>query len=112
MKGNYLGEFEELVLLALIRLGDDAYGVTIRREIEERAMRPTSIGAVYATLDRLEEKGMVSSRIGEATPQRGGRPKRYFKIEASGEMALQAAERSRTLLKPFSGRGFAGGAAT
>ena len=64
-KGDFLGEFEQLVLLALLRLGDEAYGMTVRREIEERAARDVSIGAVYATLDRLEEKGLVKSRLGE-----------------------------------------------
>ena len=72
-KGDHLGEFELLVLSALLRLGDDAYGVAIRAEIEERAGRNASIGAVYATLERLEKKGLIRSRMGEATPERGGR---------------------------------------
>lgn len=88
-KGDHLGEFEQLVLLALVRLQDNAYGMTIRREIAERAGREVAIGAVYATLDRLEEKGFVSSRTGEPTPERGGRAKRYFKIEAPGLTALE-----------------------
>src|SRR5579864_2751968 len=87
-KGDYLGEFEQIVLLALLRLRDNAYGMTIRREIEKRTGREVSIGAVYATLDRLEQKGYVSSRQGEATPERGGRAKRFFKIEAAGESGL------------------------
>jgi len=90
-KGDYLGEFEQLVLLALVRLGTNAYGMTIRREIEERAGRSVSIGAVYTTLERLERKGYVGSREGEATPERGGRAKRYFQIEALGQRALRDA---------------------
>ena len=86
-----LGSLEELVLLALLRLRDNAYGVTIRRELMERAGKDISIGAVYTTLERLEGKGYVSSRLGEATAQRGGRAKRYFRIEARGAEALTAA---------------------
>jgi len=89
MEGNLrLGEFEKLVLLALLRLGEKAYGVPIRREIAERAGRDYSIGAVYTTLDRLQAKGYVTSRLGDPTPERGGRAKRYFTIEAPGIRAL------------------------
>jgi PadR family transcriptional regulator PadR len=88
-KGTYLGEFEQHVLAALLRLRGNAYGVTIRREIMERTGRDVAVGAIYATLDRLEAKGYVSSRIGEATPERGGRAKRYFDIEAPGAHALE-----------------------
>lgn len=91
-KGQNLGEFEQLVMLALIRLGSNAYGVTIRNEISERAEREVSLGAVYATLSRLERKGFVSSREGDPTPERGGRKKRYFQIEAPGERALNEAK--------------------
>ena len=84
-----LGEFEQLILLALLRLGSDAYGMRIRREIQERTERPTSLGAVYTTLDRLETKGFVSSWVGEPTPERGGRAKKFFKIEAGGRAALK-----------------------
>jgi PadR family transcriptional regulator PadR len=87
-KGSHLGEFEQHVLAALFRLGDNAYGVTIRRTIAERTRRDVTFGAVYATLDRLERKGFVSSRAGEPTPERGGRAKRYFNIEAPGLRAL------------------------
>jgi PadR family transcriptional regulator PadR len=90
-KGEYLGEFEQLILLALVRLGSNAYGMTIRREIEERAERSVAIGAVYATLDRLEEKGYVTSHFGEATPERGGRAKRFFTITTTGVHALHEA---------------------
>ena len=95
-KGTYLGEFEQLVLLALLRLGDEAYAVTIRREIAERTGRDVSIGAIYATLDRLEQKGFVSSRRGDPTPERGGRAKRYFRIEATG---LRASDQSWQMLQ-------------
>ena len=88
-KGDFLGEFEQLVMLALLRLGDQAYGMTIRREIEERARRSVAIGAVYATLDRLQSKGYVRSEVAEPTAERGGRAKRYFRLEANGERVLR-----------------------
>lgn len=97
-KGDYLGEFEQLVLLALVRLGANAYGMTVRREIEERAGRSVSIGAVYTTLDRMERKGYVSSFDGEATPERGGRAKRYFRIEAHGRRVLNESRRMIDLM--------------
>src|SRR5215472_3073563 len=76
----YLGEFEQIVLLAVVRLGDEAYGVPIRREIAERAGRQVTVGALYATLDRLEAKGLVHSWFADPTPERGGRSKRYFRL--------------------------------
>jgi PadR family transcriptional regulator PadR len=89
MDGNdRLGRFEEIVILALARLRENAYGVPIRREIAERTGRDVSFGAVYTTLERLERKGYVSSRTGEPTRERGGRAKRYFRIEAPGIRAL------------------------
>jgi PadR family transcriptional regulator, regulatory protein PadR len=88
-KGDYLGEFEQLILAALIRLGNDAYGVTIHNELVQRAGRDVSFGAIYATLDRLEQKGFVSSRRGDPTPERGGRAKRFFRIEVAGLKALE-----------------------
>jgi len=87
---NRLGRFEEYVLLALVRLRENAYGVTVRREIADRTGRDVSFGAVYTTLERLERKGYVSSRVGEPTPERGGRAKRYFRIEAPGRRALNS----------------------
>jgi PadR family transcriptional regulator, regulatory protein PadR len=93
-KGDFLGEFEQLVLLALLRLGDGAYGMAVRREIEERAERGVSIGAVYATLDRLEEKGLVRSRLGEASDARGGRAKKCFTITAAGARALEKSQQA------------------
>ncbi|HEY0738869.1 MAG TPA: helix-turn-helix transcriptional regulator [Herpetosiphonaceae bacterium] len=98
-KKLYLGEFEEIVLLAVLRLGSNAYGVTIRQTVEEVAGRPTSIGAIYTTLERLEQKGFVSSWQGEATPERGGRAKRYFKIEGAARQALNEAELIRARLR-------------
>ncbi len=93
-----LGSFEEVILLTLLRLGENAYGVTVRQTVEEVTGRSASIGAIYATLDRLEEKGYVSSRQGEATPERGGRAKRYFKLEGAGLAALREAELVRSRL--------------
>jgi PadR family transcriptional regulator PadR len=91
-KGDYLGEFEQIILLALLRLRDNAYGMTVRREILNRTGREVSIGAVYATLERLEQKGYVSSRQGEPTLERGGRAKRFFKIDADGATALKESQ--------------------
>jgi DNA-binding PadR family transcriptional regulator len=93
-KGDFLGEFEQLVLLALIRLGDDAYGMAVRRELEARAGRDVSIGAVYATLDRLEGKGLVKSRLGETSDDRGGRAKRCFTITGVGARALERSQQA------------------
>jgi PadR family transcriptional regulator, regulatory protein PadR len=81
---RHLGEFELLALLALLRLGENAYGVPIAREIEARTGREVGIGSVYAALERLERKGLVSSDIGEPTPERGGRAKRYFRVTNAG----------------------------
>ena len=85
---DFLGEFEHIIVLALLRLGDRAYGVTVRQEIEFCTKREVSIGAVYATLDRLETKGYVKSRIGDPTPERGGRSKRFFRVTARGVSAV------------------------
>src|SRR5262245_16308315 len=98
---NYrLGEHGELALLAILKLGDNAYGTTIRDALEEATGDTTSVGVLYATLDRLERDGLVKSRQGEATPERGGRAKRYFEIEPSGKEALKQAEESRRQLVP------------
>jgi DNA-binding PadR family transcriptional regulator len=91
-RGDLLGSLEHIVLLAVARLGTNAYGMTVRQEIEKRTGRDLSIGAVYATLERLESKGFVSSRMGEPTAARGGRAKRHFQIEAAGEQALAASQ--------------------
>jgi DNA-binding PadR family transcriptional regulator len=84
-----LGEFEQLLLLAIVRLGDDAYGVTIRQEVEERTGREVAIGALYTSLDRLERKGFVRSTMSEPTDERGGRSKRCFRIRPAGANALR-----------------------
>ncbi|HZD05841.1 MAG TPA: helix-turn-helix transcriptional regulator [Longimicrobiales bacterium] len=86
-----LGDFEQLLLFAVLRLGDDAYGVRIRQEIEARTARSVSSGAVYTGLDRLRTRGLVSSREGDATPVRGGRRKRYYRLEPEGAAALEGA---------------------
>lgn len=86
-----LGEFEQLVLIAIVRLDEEAYGATIRREIEERTKRRLSISAVYTTLDRLERKGFVHSWIGDPTPQRGGRRRKHFGLQPAGARALRSA---------------------
>jgi len=95
-----LGEFEQVVLLAILRLGDDAYGVTIRREIAECTERAPAPGALYTTLDRLEEKGLAMSRYGDPTAERGGRARRYFTVTPRGVRAVVQAQRAyQRLLK-------------
>jgi PadR family transcriptional regulator, regulatory protein PadR len=86
-----VGEFEQLVLLALLRLGNDAYGMEARREIEARTGREVSIGALYTALDRLERKGFVAHRVGEPTPERGGRARKHFRVLPAGAAALERA---------------------
>lgn len=88
-KGDYLGAFEQLVLLAVARLGEDGYGMTLRTEIRERTGRDASIGSVYSTLERLEAKQLVVSREGDPTPTRGGRARRFFRLAPEGIRALQ-----------------------
>jgi DNA-binding PadR family transcriptional regulator len=85
-----LGQFEQLILTAILSLGDDAYGVTIQAKIAELTHpKSTSLGAVYVTLDRLEDKGMLTSWLSDPTPERGGRAKRCYRLEALGERALK-----------------------
>src|SRR6185436_7979334 len=88
-KGDFLGEFEVLILAALQRLGDDAYAVTIKREIERRAKRPASIGAVHAALGRLADKGFVVFKISDPLPVPGGRSRKYARATAAGLRALR-----------------------
>ena len=92
---EYLGEFEQIVLLALLRLGENAYGVPIRQEIQLRTKRAVSVGALYSTLDRLEAKGYVASWFAEPTTERGGRSKRFFRVEPLG---LKAVKRSQQVM--------------
>jgi PadR family transcriptional regulator, regulatory protein PadR len=87
MKG-YIGEFEELVLLTVASLGDDAYGVSIKEDIEKRSDRTISIGALHSTITRLEEKNYLKSWLGEPTQERGGRRKRFFELTHQGKVAL------------------------
>jgi DNA-binding PadR family transcriptional regulator len=98
MKGTYLGEFEELVLLTIGSLKDDAYGVSIKLDIEARAGRIPSIGALHSSLSRLEEKGFIKSREGGPTQVRGGRRKRFYTITALGRRALVRSHSLRTEL--------------
>ena len=86
-----LGEFEQIVLLTLLRLGPDAYGASVQAEIEAQGGRVASVSAVYTTLDRLELKGLVRSRIGDPTPQRGGKRKKHYEITPAGTRALRDA---------------------
>lgn len=83
-----LGEFEQLIMLAILRLHDDAYGVSIRAELADRAGRTVAPGALYTALERLETKGLITSRMSEPTPQRGGRAKRHVTLTATGMEAL------------------------
>lgn len=91
---NHLGNLELMVMLVLIRLADDAYGVPISRELAERTGREVSLGSVYATLERLEAKGLVTSALGEPTPERGGRAKRYFRLNSEGLRQVREAQRA------------------
>lgn len=87
---RYLGEFEHMVLLVVLHLKERAYGVSIRRELEERVGRSMARGALYTTLERLEAKKLLTSTLGDPTPERGGRSKRFFKVTAAGVEALQS----------------------
>ena len=97
-KREFLGGFELLVLLAVIQLGDDAYGVPIAEAIERSSGRDVAIGSIYITLDRLAAKGLVSSRLGEPTPERGGRAKTYFRATLKGVREARRAQRTMTAL--------------
>jgi DNA-binding PadR family transcriptional regulator len=89
--GRALGEFEQLILLALVELGDEAYGASIGRAIETRTRRQVSAGAIYTALDRLGTRGMVTSQIGDPTPTRGGRRRKHYRLEPEGAAALARA---------------------
>jgi DNA-binding PadR family transcriptional regulator len=95
---SYLGEFELMLLLAVIHLGEEAYGVPISREIERHRKRDVSVGSVYAALERLEAKGLVNSSLGSPTPERGGKAKRYFRITKKGLRQVQETRRILTSL--------------
>ena len=94
MGNSPLGEFEQVVLLAILRRGDVAYGVSIREEIQACTRRTVAPGALYTTLNRLEKKGVVSSREGEPIPERGGRAKRFYKVTKAGKAQVVEAQRA------------------
>lgn len=91
-KAASLGELERLILLAVLHCGDDAYGYTVQKQLAAKIERTLALGAIYTTLERLEKKGFVSSRIAGPSPGRGGRPKRLFTIRASGIRAINSAQ--------------------
>jgi PadR family transcriptional regulator PadR len=111
-KGDNLGEFEQLILAALTMLGENAYGMTIHEQVEKLAegVRSVSLGSCYTTLDRLEQKGYVQSWFSDPTPQRGGRSKRYFKITALGQVAINNS--MRVAAKMVAGLNVIGGVAS
>lgn len=94
MGRNSLGEFEQLVLLACLRLGDEAYVVPVMEEIEQRTGRSVTHAAVYVALKRLEERGLVASELGTSTPERGGRPKRFFRVAPEAVSMLSEARQA------------------
>lgn len=91
---KHVGELEHLILLAIVRLGPDAYGMSILRELDERADRQVSRGALYLILERMVQKGYLDTRMGDPTSQRGGRAKRFFELTEAGEQALRVSGRS------------------
>jgi DNA-binding PadR family transcriptional regulator len=101
MSQDYLGEFEQMVLLSILRLGHGAYGLAVKEELEAVAGRTVSSGSLYTTLDRMEKKGLLASSTGETTQERGGRPRRYLRVTPDGE-ALLVRSRS-SLLALWSG---------
>jgi PadR family transcriptional regulator PadR len=95
---SYLGEFELMILLAVLHLGDEAYGVPISRELERLRGRDVSVGSVYAALERMESKGLVASTLGDPTPERGGKAKRYFRLTKAGLGQVRETRRVLTTL--------------
>ena len=105
-RGDYLAAFEQLVLLALLSLeGDEAYGMNIRAILRDQAGRDVSVPTVYSALDRLESKGLVSSKLGQATPERGGRAKKLFRVEPEGVRALEEARHTLETMWQVGGLG-------
>lgn len=98
MKGAYLGEFEELILLLVAVMQEDAYGLALKEQFESQTGRTAAIGAIHSALNRLEEKGFLESRLADATAERGGRRKRLFSVTASGRRALQTSRALRNSL--------------
>ena len=104
MGSDHLGRFEHFLLLAVIRLGDDAYGMTIRRELAEHTGRDVAVGAIYTALARLERRGLVQSWLGSRRAERGGKAKRHYRVLAAGKKALAKAEAALIGLARRSGR--------
>lgn|SRR5574339_1040167 len=98
MKGDRLGEFEELILLAVLGLGDEAYGIAVQEAIERGTRREVTLGATYAALERLERKGLMRSALGEPTHERGGKRRRFFSVTPLGVRTLADARRAREAL--------------
>ena len=98
---TYLSDFELIIMLVVLRLGDNAYGVPVAREIEQLTNRDVKLGSIYASLERLEEKGLVVSELGESTPERGGRAKRYFHVTKQGMRLVR--DTQQTLIKLWRG---------
>jgi len=98
MSRQHLTDFELMILLAILRIGEDAYGVPIAREIEQTGKRAVLLGAIYTALDRLEANGLVTSAYGDPTPERGGRAKRFFKVTSKGLKAVKDTQRAFTAL--------------
>jgi len=98
LMASYLGEFELMLLLAVLHLGDEAYGVPISRELERHRGRSVSVGSVYAALDRLEGKGLIVSSLGDPTPERGGKAKRYFRVTREGLRQIRETKQVLTKL--------------
>lgn len=95
---DFLGELELMVLLALLRLGDEAYGIPVARELRQIRGRDVALGSIYAALERLESKGLITSTLGEPTPERGGRARRYFHLTRSGLRQVEETRRALTRL--------------
>ena len=98
MGRKHITDFELMILLAILRIGEDAYGVPIAREIEQTGKRSVLLGAIYTALDRLEENGLVTSIYGDPTPERGGKAKRFFKVTSKGLKAVKETQRAFTAL--------------
>ena len=98
MNRQFLTDFELMIMLAILRVREDAYGVPIAREIERTAGRTVTLGAVYLALDRLEKNGLVTSELGDATPERGGRAKKFFRVTTTGLRAVRNTRRAFTAL--------------
>jgi DNA-binding PadR family transcriptional regulator len=102
----YLGELEQMVLLVILQLGETAYGVTIRQCLRDKSGRDVAMATIYTTLDRLDAKGCLTTKLGESTPERGGRRKRYYQVNAVGEQALKQSLASLRALTSALGREF------